>query len=170
MKQNYWMHDMKKIKSVQTKRDMVLSIALFIVVGALFLLFRLTAFNSDATQAYVYYGDLSNPIVTIDFAYNNGEGRIIKNYDQEVPTEYGVYPLIDEEKNTITLLGDYEIDGVRQIVVIQYDFAKKSVQIIQEQSPNNICSREGESTGWPLICLPNRIRVEFDTNEEDFTI
>ncbi|MFA6377386.1 MAG: hypothetical protein WCW63_02040 [Acholeplasmataceae bacterium] len=161
---------MKKIKSVQTKRDIFLSVALFIVVGALFLLFRLTAFNSDATQAYIFYGDLSNPIVTIDFAYNNGEGRIVKNYDQEVPNNYGNYPIINENDQTITLLGDYEIDGVRQIVVIKYDYIKKSVQIIEEQSPNNICSREGESTGWPLICLPNRIRVEFDTNEEDFTI
>lgn len=161
---------MKKIKSVQTKRDIFLSVALFIVVGALFLLFRLTAFNSDATQAYIFYGDLSNPIVTIDFAYNNGEGRIVKNYDQEVPNNYGNYPIINENDQTITLLGDYEIDGVRQIVVIKYDYVKKSVQIIEEQSPNNICSREGESTGWPLICLPNRIRVEFDTNEEDFTI
>lgn len=161
---------MKKIKSVQTKRDIFLSVALFIVVGALFLLFRLTAFNSDATQAYIFYGDLSNPIVTIDFAYNNGEGRIVKNYDQEVPNNYGNYPIINENDQTITLLGDYEIDGVRQIVVIEYDYIKKSVQIIEEQSPNNICSREGESTGWPLICLPNRIRVEFDTNEEDFTI
>lgn len=161
---------MKKIKSVQTKRDIFLSVALFIVVGALFLLFRLTAFNSDATQAYIFYGDLSNPIVTIDFAYNNGEGRIVKNYDQEVPNNYGNYPIINENDQTITLLGDYEIDGVRQIVVIKYDYIKKSVQIIEEQSPNNICSREGESTGWPLVCLPNRIRVEFDTNEEDFTI
>lgn len=161
---------MKKIKSVQTKRDIFLSVALFIVVGALFLLFRLTAFNSDATQAYIFYGDLSNPIVTIDFAYNNGEGRIVKNYDQEVPNNYGNYPIINENDQTITLLGDYEIDGVRQIVVIKYDYIKKSMQIIEEQSPNNICSREGESTGWPLICLPNRIRVEFDTNEEDFTI
>jgi hypothetical protein len=133
-------------------------------------LFRLLAFNTDATQAYVYYGDLSNPIVTIDFAYNNGEGRVIKNYDQEVPIGYDNFPIIDEENHTITLLGDYEINNIRQIVVIKYDFEKKSVRIIQEQSPNNICSREGESTGWPLICLPNRIRVEFDTNEEDFTI
>ena len=161
---------MRKVKSVQTKRDILLSIVLFVIVGTLFIVFRLTAFNSDATQAYVYYGDLSNPIVTIDFAYNNGEGRIIKNYDQDVPSSYGIYPIIDEDNQTITLLGDYEIEGQRQIVVIKYNYEKKSVQIIQEQSPNNICSREGESTGWPLICLPNRIRVEFDTNEEDFTI
>lgn len=161
---------MKKIRSVQTRRDIIFSVALFIIVGALFVTFRLIALNSDATQAYVYYGDLSNPIVTIDFTYNNGEGRVVKNYDQEVPSQYGQYPIINEEEQTITLLGDYEINKVRQIVVIKYDFTKKSVQIIEEQSPNNICSREGESTGWPLICLPNRVRVEFDTNEEDFTI
>jgi hypothetical protein len=68
------------------------------------------------------------------------------------------------------LLGDYTVNGIRQIVVIKYDFNKRSVQIIEEQSPNNICSREGESTGWPLICLPNRIRVEFVTDQGDFTV
>ena len=51
-----------------------------------------------------------------------------------------------------------------------YNYGNKTVEIIQEQSPNNICSREGVSSGWPLICLPNRIRVEFDTNPEDFTV
>ena len=60
---------------------------------------------------------------------------------------------------------------LRQIVVIQYDFGFKTVQIIEEQSPNNICSREGVSYGKPLICLPNRVRVEFETNDDsDFTI
>jgi hypothetical protein len=75
---------------------------------------------------------------------------------------------------TITLLGDYEVDGTRQIVVIEYNFGKRSVEIIEEQSPNNICSNEGLSTGKPLICLPNRIRVEFessyDGNEPDFIV
>lgn len=161
---------MRKTKSIQSKRDFILSAILFVVVGVLFVLFRLFAFNSDATQAHIYYGDFAEPIVTIDFAYNNGQGRVIKHFDQNIPNQYGMYPVIDEEKNTVTLLGDYTINGERQIVVIRYNFEKKSVQIIEEQSPNNICSREGESTGWPLICLPNRIRVEFETNEEDFTI
>lgn len=152
---------------IQRKRDILLASLLFIVLGGIYLVFRLFAFQEDASVAYVYYGASSDPIVTIDFVNR----EIIKNYDQEVPSSYDdIYPMIDEEENTITVLGDYTINGVRQIVVIKYDYGKRSVQIIQEESPNNICSREGESTGWPLICLPNRVRIEFGNNDEDFII
>ena len=154
-------------KSVQNKRDWILATLLFVLLGGLFIAFRLFAFADEASLAYVYYGSSDEPIVTIDFI----NYRVISNYDQNVPSEYqDNYPIINEGQQTITLLGDYEINGERQIVVIRYDYGRKSVEIIQEQSPNNICSREGESTGWPLICLPNRIRVEFETNDEDFTV
>jgi hypothetical protein len=152
---------------IQRKRDILLASLLFVFLGAIYLAFRLFAFQDDASVAHVYYGASSDPIVTIDFV----NGQVIKNYDQDVPSTYdNIYPIIDEEENTITVLGDYTINGVRQIVVIRYDFGKRSVQIIQEESPNNICSREGESTGWPLICLPNRVRIEFGNNDEDFII
>jgi hypothetical protein len=154
-------------KSVQNKRDWILATILFVLLGGLFIAFKLFAFTEDASRAHVYYGNSEEPIVTIDFI----NYRIIKNYDQNVPSGYDdIYPLINEGQQTITLLGDYEINGERQIVVIHFDYGRKSVQIIQEQSPNNICSREGESTGWPLICLPNRVRIEFETTDEDFTV
>lgn len=158
---------MKLNLSVKNKRDFLLVTLLFTILGGIYILFRLFAFQGEASVANVYYGNSNDPIVTIDFV----NYRVIRNYDQNVPTEYNQeYPIIDEANQTITLLGDYELNGTRQIVVIQYNFGAKSVQIIQEQSPNNICSREGVSTAWPLICLPNRIRVEFDTNAEDFTV
>ena len=151
----------------QKKRDIILVGLLFVLLGGAFLLFRLFAFNEDAALANVYYGNSSNPIVTIDFM----KQTIKRHYDQDVPAEYDLdYPIINETDHTITILGDYTVDGVRQIVVIRYDFGKRSVQIIEESSPNNICSREGESTGWPLICLPNRVRVEFVTDQGDFTV
>ncbi len=153
--------------SVKNKRDILLVTLLFTILGGIYILVRLFAFQGEASIANVYYGNSNEPIVSIDFV----NYRVIKNYEQDVPSSYGqVYPIIDEASNTITLLGDYELNGTRQIVVIQYNYGAKSVQIIQEKSPNNICSREGISTAWPLICLPNRIRVEFDTNKEDFTV
>ncbi|HOI85048.1 MAG TPA: hypothetical protein PLP48_03130 [Acholeplasmataceae bacterium] len=151
----------------QKKRDLILIGLLFILLGGAFLLFRILAFSEDASLAHVYYGTSSNPIVTIDFT----KQTITRHYDQSLPEGISEdYPIIDEEQRTITLLGDYTIGGVRQIVVIRYDYGRRSVQIIEEQSPNNICSREGESTGFPLICLPNRIRVEFVTDQGDFTV
>lgn len=153
--------------SVKNKRDILLVTLLFTILGGIFILFRLFAFQGEAEMANVYYGNSNQPIVSIDFV----NYRVTKNYDQQVPDSYEqIYPIIDETLRTITLLGDYELDGTRQIVVIQYNFGSKSVQIIQEHSPNKICSREGVSTGWPLICLPNRVRVEFETNAEDFTV
>ena len=91
---------------------------------------------------------------------------------QSVPSSYTQnYPIVDESQRTITLLGDFEVNGIRQVVIITYDFGSKTVQVIQEQSPNNICSKEGASNGRPLICLPNRVRVEFETdNDSDFTV
>lgn len=158
---------MKSNLSVKNKRDILLVTLLFTILGGIYILFKLFAFQGEASVAYVYYGNSNEPIVSIDFV----NYRVIRNYDQEVPPSYNQpYPIIDEANQTITLLGDYELNGTRQIVVIQYNFGAKSVQIIQEQSPNHICSREGVSTAWPLICLPNRVRVEFKTNAEDFTV
>lgn len=150
----------------QKKRDLILASLLFVILGVLFVLFRMFAFQGEASVAHVYYGNSNEPIVTIDFV----NYRVLRNYDQDAPHSGNPYPIIDLEAQTITLLGDYQVSGVRQIVVIKYDFERKSVRIIEESSPNNICSREGESTGWPLICLPNRIRVEFESNDEDFIV
>ena len=158
---------MKLNVSVKNKRDILLVTLLFTILGGIYILFRLFAFQGESSIANVYYGNSNDPIVSIDFI----NYRVIRHYDQNVPASYNQsYPMIDETAQTITLLGDYELDGTRQIVIIQYNYGAKSVQIIQEQSPNNICSREGVSTAWPLICLPNRIRVEFETNAEDFTV
>lgn len=158
------------IKNKQTKRDIFLIIGLLLIIGVVFVVFNVRLKNQDVSEAHIYYGNISEPIVIIDFSYNNGEGKIIENYNQDVPVEYGNFPIIDLKEQTITLLGDYVLNGRRQEVVIKYDFNEKSVQIIKEQSPNNICSREGKSTGKPLICLPNRIRVEFKSTDEDFII
>lgn len=154
-------------KDRTNKRDVLLITILLVVVGSLFLYFQLFQSTGEANYAHVYYGASNEPMVTIDFVKN----EIVQYNEQDVPSEYGSFPIIDEGKKTITLLGDYEINGVRQIVVIEYDFGLKTVQIIEEESPNHICSREGVSTGKPLICLPNRVRVEFETSDDsDFTV
>lgn len=155
-------------KTSKNQRDIFLIIFLLILVGGFFLYFQVFRTVEDASYAHIYYGTSSEPLVTIDFTKN--EVNLIEN--QNVPNAYiQNYPIIDEAQKTITLLGDYEINGVRQVVIIAYDFGSKTVQVIEEQSPNNICSKEGESNGKPLICLPNRVRVEFEVDSEsDFTV
>jgi hypothetical protein len=155
----------------KNKRDALLLVVLFLLVGGVYFAFQLFVFQADQQVANIYYGSSSDPIVTIDFV----NFEVTKHYNQVVPEGYGSFPIIDLDNQTVTLLGDYTVGGIRQIVVIQYTFAtgerRGSVEIIEEKSPNNICSREGVSTGKPLICLPNRIRVEFGTNDsEDFVV
>lgn len=161
------MNNRKKISTNQ--RDIILIVALFVIVGGIFLYFQVIRTPKASNYAHIYYGRTNEPLATIDFL----QKKIIVNKTQDIPSSYGEdYPLIDEGKKTITLLGDYEINGRRQIVVIEYDFGSKSVQIIEEQSPNHLCSKEGISYGKPLICLPNRIRVEFESgqSDSDFTV
>jgi hypothetical protein len=148
----------------KNKRDILLLSILIVLVGGIYLFFQLFVFNMDSSKAHIFYGSSSEPIVTIDF-----ENRIVtKNYTQDVPSEYdSIYPIIDLDKKEITLLGFYSINGVRQILIVKYDFDQKSVEIIEEQSPYNICSKEGVSTGKPIVCLPNRIRIEFESKSDD---
>jgi len=161
---------MNKKNKTQNRRDVILVSILLIVIGSVFVYFNYFAYNQDSAVAHIYYGNSNEPIASIDFI-----NQEVKYRKQDVPNEYeDIYPIIDSNNRTITLLGDYKVDGRRQIVVIQYNFGAKSVKIIQESSPNNICSLEGTSTGKPLICLPNRIRVEFektyDESEPDFVV
>lgn len=154
-------------KTTKNQRDIYLIVFLLIIVGGFFLYFQVFRTIEDASYAHIYYGTASEPLVTIDFTKN--EVNLIQN--QNVPSTYDNYPIIDETQKTITLLGDYEINGIRQVVVITYDFGNKTVQVIEEQSPNNICSKEGVSNGKPLICLPNRVRIEFEVDSEsDYTV
>jgi len=149
----------------RTKRDIILIIVVIILFGGIFFAYRALAYKDDATRAFVYYGNVAEPIVTIDFV----RGKVTVHRTQDTDGDI-VYPYVDDDAMTVTLLGDYEVSGIRQIVVIAYDFTARSVQVVRESSPNNICSREGVSTGKPLICLPNRIRVEFDTSDADFIV
>lgn len=161
---------MEKIhkKTTKNQRDILLIAILLFVVGGFFLYFQVFKEVEDASYAHIYYGPSSEPLVTIDFIKN--EVNIIDS--QRVPNSYTQnYPIVDEAQKTITLLGDFEVNGIRQVVIITYNFGSKTVQVIEEQSPNNICSKEGASNGKPLICLPNRVRIEFESDSDsDFTV
>lgn len=149
--------------SKQNKRDAILVFVLLFLIGSIFAYREWIYEPGDTVVAYVYYGNDSNPLVTIDF----NRQEVVVNQLQPGVNEY---PIINTDKKTITVLGDYEVNGQRQEVVIQYDLERKTVQIIEESSPYNVCSKQGESDGAALICLPNSVRVEFSTATEDFVL
>jgi hypothetical protein len=152
-------------RSLKTKRDLILGLGILILVLVTWLILTLTLSIGTATSASVYYGSNKEAIVTIDFVSKN----VSIHYYQETTTEIR-YPYVDLTNQTIILLGDFELNGIRQEVVIAYDFEKQSVQITEEMSPYNVCSKQGEITSGALICLPNRVRVEFKNAEEDFIL
>lgn len=140
------------------KRDSIIIIALLLISIAGYFIYSYMIKNKDVSIANVFYrGEL---IVEVDF--NQEEIKVIK----EQPNTNQPYPIINEDLYTITILGDYEINGMRQELVIRYDFLKRSMQIIEEESPNNICSKIGESFGAPLICAPNSVRVIFEAGKD----
>ena len=154
-------------KKTVRKRDIYMISILVLVFGALFFVFQYVIFAGDALSAYVYYG-VAEPIVTVDFT----KQEVIRNFDQEVPEGTTInYPLINLDGEDgyveIILLGAYELDGRRQEVVISVDFSQNRIKVKEEESPLNICSKQGWSTAVPLICLPNRVRVEFDSSQSD---
>lgn len=151
--------------SLKTKRDLLLGLGILILVLLTWLILTLTLSNGTATSASVYYGSNKEAIVTIDFVSK----QVSIHYYQETNTEIR-YPYVNLSNQTITLLGDFEVNGIRQDVVIAYDFEKQSVQITEEMSPYNVCSKQGEITSGALICLPNRVSVEFKNAEEDFIL
>lgn len=140
-----------------SKRDLIIIILLLTLSLVSYFVYQAVINNRNVSKANVFYH--SDIVVVIDFEL----GKIEKISEQLNASDY---PIIDLEARTITLLGDHTINNVRQEVVIEYNFIRKSVQIIKEESPNNICSKLGESTGSPLICAPNGIRVRFDFGED----
>lgn len=100
--------------------------------------------------ALVFYG--RSEVAKIDFQIND-----VILYDQ---SDAIGYPILNREEQTITVLGAPQ-EGVRYEVVIKYNFEKRSMQIIVESSPNNICSKDGEQTSKSITCLPNRISIVF---------
>ncbi len=156
-------------KKTMQKRDIYLVFILLVVFAALFLVFQYIIYAGDAASANIYYRT-SDPIVSVDFA--SGDIRI--NYSQDTPGAYEKdYPFVtvnNDGHQEIVLLGDYEINGLRQEVIVEVDFDEARIRVRYEESPQNICSKQGWSTAAPLICLPNRVRVEFDAKTSDIDI
>lgn len=148
-----------------TKKDWVFISVISMIILSVFVYFQYLNNVPSTGIAYVYYSASEEPIATINF----NRKEVIVHYTQDETGEF-VYPLVDIDNQTITILGDYEVDGIRQVVVIGFDFNQNSVRIVEEESPYHVCSRQGETTQYALICLPNGVRVEFSYSEEDFVI
>lgn len=131
-------------------RDIVIIVTILIIGGSGFFMFQNAFQKAKYGSSIVYYDGFEVAVV-------NFETRKISLKDQ---VDAPGYPILDEENETITVLG-FPQDGQRHEVIIKYNFERKSMQIIGEQSPNNVCSNLGERNSGSLVCLPNRVEIIF---------
>lgn len=61
----------------------------------------------------------------------------------------------------------YEVDGVNGKVVIEV--LNNQIRVVEENSPYHLCSKQGfiSKNGQSIICLPNKIIIEFPSDELD---
>lgn len=60
---------------------------------------------------------------------------------------------------------NYTVDGYNGKVKIVVK--NKQLKVDEESSPLHLCSLQGFSNTSPIVCLPNKIVIEFNNNELD---
>lgn len=81
------------------------------------------------------------------------EGKLYVNDELFTKLEKGHGVLI--YKNYYVILGNLDY------VMIEYNSRNKTIKVLEETSPYNICSTQGESKGAPIVCLPNLVTITF---------
>lgn len=92
--------------------------------------------------------------------------------DQETQNAYVYY----EDKLVLTIdlqksgINQYEVEGALGKVV--FETQSKKIRVIEENSPNHICSKQGyiSKSYEVLVCLPNKIVVKLESDQEIDTI
>lgn len=154
------------------KRDIIIIVAILIIGLTGYFIFTSIMnkqSNGIATVKHTFKDvngfNASEALVEIDFVKK--EVRVLKT-QTGVPEEYGIYPQIDHTNSTVTVLGEYVDPSTnkRAILVVEFNYQKQTVEIIEETSPKGICKDMGASTRFPLICIPNQISVVFTTSTD----
>ncbi|MGI6782389.1 MAG: FAD:protein FMN transferase [Acholeplasmataceae bacterium] len=143
----------QKDNKLKIIRDLILFGVLIVVFGGAYLNYYFWP-RDGAIKAEIIYRQ--ETYVEVDF--RTKKINVIKDQFEEYPKIiYG------DEYIEITLLGDYQIDGINQEVVIVVDFKEKRIKVSEEKSPNNLCSRQGWAKHGYIICLPNSVSINFFT-------
>lgn len=145
-----------------TTRDWIIISSIIAIFAIGFLMFNKAFNKAKFNQSTVSVQREDLVIVHFD----SKKIEVLKN-QENIPSNIDKeYPIINYKNNTITVLGSVEVDKVRQELVIEFNFEKHSMEIIEEVSPNNICKKMGVSTAQSLICVPNEVTISFQNGNE----
>lgn len=135
-------------------KDIVLIAAIALIALSGFLMFSRVFKTTTYNMSLVVFN--KEVVAEVDFV--NKKVNILKQDEDG-------YPKLNEELQTITILGNSQ-GGERFELVIEYNYDKHSMQIVEEVSPKNICSSDGEQTARTITCIPNGVTITFSNDGE----
>ena len=65
----------------------------------------------------------------------------------------------------LSISKEYSVDGYNGVVKLKVKDNK--IKVIEETSKNHICSKEGYTNSGVIVCLPNKIIINFSNDELD---
>ncbi len=69
------------------------------------------------------------------------------------------------------LIGKYSLDNNQEIVIkdneIIVEINEGKARFKKNNCKNQLCVKQGWSNNLPIICLPNKLELRFDSNEND---
>lgn len=137
-------------------RDIIIISVVSLIALLGFFMFNKTLKTTTYDKALVKYNN--KVVATVYFK----EKKVVKEVEDE-------YPIIDEENNSIIVLGNPQgNDNIRYKVYITYDFQKRTMRVSKEESPKKYCSQEGEKSAGSITCLPNGVSITFENYGDEF--
>lgn len=89
---------------------------------------------------------------------------VFKNIDNN-NYAYVYYDNKEVLKIDLSIDKDYKVEGFNGEVLIEVKDSK--LRVSKENSPLHICSKQGFTNTGSIVCLPNKIVINFDSEELD---
>lgn len=154
------------------KRDTIVLASLMIIFGLLFII--TSSLQSKGEIAYIKVRNQILFAVEIETGIFTPSQTIVitateePTYTIDTITADGIDYRFTIGNGIVKYENTYYIMGGLGVVVIEYK--DKKIRIKDENSPYNICSKQGFSDTNPIICLPNYVTIEFNNIDSDVII
>lgn len=158
-------------KKPELKRDLILIGILLLITGIGLILYY--SFKKEGEVAVVSYNNValfnieleSGVFNSATTTYETDEMPVIKG--EKLLVKGKTYLNITEGKGVLVYKDNndskdyYFIKGNLGYVKIYYNKVTKKMKVVEETSPYNTCSKQGESNDVPIVCLPNFVTISF---------
>lgn len=164
-------------KKKQLLRDVILVSSLLLIVLVVFIIYYSVKTVGDlAVVAYdnetLFEVDMESGVSTVlTDVYKTNEMPLIKGDDLLVEGEK--FESLKKGEGVLIYKSEsdfkdyYFIKGNLGYVKIYFNKKTKKMKVLEETSPYNTCSKQGESNDVPLVCLPNYVTIKFTKNIVD---